>query len=243
MRLHTVLVLPLLASVASADLYTEEHCVEKMPDRTFEIHLKYWYSAKGKRVEEKSEVQHSISIFRWDTQMHYVINLRDDTYREETLADLNRRNDEAKKQTAAQMEEFAKQIEADKGKEEADKFRQGLNEPKTYSLEEVGTETVLGHACTKYRLVGGGSSDVFYWATRELDPGDLNLDAQLSIADHFSASEASLLRSNIGVVLQNAMGKEGDFMVQVVEVTKVSTDPIDPSLFELPKGLKRQEQK
>lgn len=235
-----LLVLGAMAATACADLYTEETGRTTYGGKTHEIRFKYWYTSKGKRTEEESDVQHSITLWRWDAQEHIVIDLRKKTWRKETLEEWKATSEAAKKANTAHFEEMVKEIEAKQGKEEADKARRGFGLlPVKYTVEAGEKEEVLGHSCTKYRLMRDGELLGVYWFTTEIDPGACGMEGRLKVLDVFSPGEACVLRSCPGVMLKHTMGTAEEGIEVVEEVTKASTDAVDPSVWELPPGMTR----
>jgi hypothetical protein len=113
----------------------------------------------------------------------------------------------------------------------------------TYSVRQLGSETVLGYRCQHVVITGSRSGATELWTTREIAGYDAY--SSLRAADAGGAESAAFLKAlkdagadGFPVKSIHSAGPAGQVVMELVKVEKKS---LPPGLFQVPAGYTRED--
>ena len=208
------------------------------------------------RMEVESASSSTITIFRADRQVVWMIDSREGTYQEMTQADVERM---AEQLTALrkQQEEMLKGLPPEQRAIVEEMLKQQVGEGKRVeiSVRAVGRESVGNFSTTKYEILADGERTAELWAAPlaqlNLGPDEHDIFAQFARffekLSQTAAAEAG--RTDLSVryadVIEGFPVKilsydEGELVSEQV-VVRVQRQAVAGDKFELPAGLRKVE--
>jgi hypothetical protein len=237
--LATALVMLLAVAAFGQGVYTEQSTTVKAAgDRTFPGKT-YYMPKMMKSISNDRGI-----IVRLDKQMIYQFNTTDQTYSEMTFTEWDAQMKKASAQLDAKMEELKKHLESmpPEQRKMMEQMMGNKDKKSTYDIQNTGEKkTIDGFPTTKYVVLQDGKEFLTAWTTKDLK-------GFASMRKDYEEMTSRLAQSAPGgaAAMADAMKKLEGFPLEMdmamgvqTVVTKVTTEPIPESEFQVPAGYKK----
>ncbi len=236
MRTWVAVVVAMASAVgARADLTLEMKTVSVEEEGKRELTTSAWFApdmAANRGVDGK------MRIVRFDKRVIWDVDPDTRRYTETTFARIAELEAEGRKRVQDQVAKL-KAMLADPGLPAAERPRVerliAMTDTKEYAIEEAGEDVVLERRARRYVVKVGGKPFMSVWATEELgNVSEFNRLNELSSAHQPGFLDQ--LRKIKGVWLR----WETPDGARTAVATRISTDKIDPVVFEVPPSYQRR---
>lgn len=193
----------------------------------------------------KQSSENSITIFRLDKEMMYLIDTQKKEYSEMTFAEMETYAKKANKKLEGKMAEISEQLknlppEQKKAMEEMMGNKGMMGQSTKIDVTKTDEKkNISGHACVKYAMRGNGKEIGSVWTTTAVPDfssmqKDMKEFGQRMAAQMPKASEmVAAMKKVEGFPMQTS------FSGMTMTVTKVEKRTVPASEFEIPTGYKK----
>lgn len=227
-------ILLLTWSPARADVYLEEQISRGEGAQPETMRL---YANKDSlRIEEGED---EVIVYRADKQVAWYLSAADKTCIEVPWADLRNtleQTQQAYEQGVKAIDQAIETMQKTPGvtKEQIDEMKQERAKLEVH-VEDLGKETVAGHACTHVRITQAEQPAIEVWSAEDF--ANAAEVAQFNLYRLARESWGWYFGKVKGVPLRIVVhAEEGDAIQQRSEVVKVEEKALDAALFEIPSG-------
>jgi hypothetical protein len=206
------------------------------PDDPPRLARSYAMPRKLKRQDADSAI-----IARLDRGVIYLLRLKEKTYEEIVIAELEAGQKRAAKEIEALRERLKDQPEEARQAFEKRLQAQGVGDPTVEVTRTEETKQLAGYLCTRYSGKQGGKETLSVWATKEIKGFDALRADWLEVTKRV-ASMSPAMGKNRGLAFEKIEGFPMESVMGSVRtvVTKVEERATPDSEFEVPAGFTRK---